>query len=742
MPIYLCAASALALVVLMGCGDDVKPPAVETENNGAQNNGVQNNGAQNNGAQNNGAQNNGVPDVDLDAPAEIRVSLDPVRVVYRTGLKVLPVATVYSGRGHILEETPLTWTFAPGEGGELQDTGRFLLLQEGYSAIEACATVDGREEPVCGVASLVVDDGPPKIEILEPAGGAQLDVSAGDTITVRGTVVDSHGEVRAYMDGGVVPLAEDGTFEVEFVPRFGVNHIEVIATDGLHSIESRAAVDVLWAERYHAMGLGDQMYASFDDGMFIRLGQDFFDDRERLRITDPSDVRTEDLVGVVELRIQEIDFLSHLPNPLAEGRTLSLRMTDFEVRDPIVQVDISDEGIELYIRLEGVRVSTEGHLLFQGERLDLSGGINATISGFATVRFQKAGLGQPYDVDAGSFELALDDASSHFASPEANAVFDLGDSALRQLVEGELVGGLGEGFLNSVPAILVGALQDLERAIDGQRIDVNSGFGSSIRADLEAEMGEVDAVTSTHILGTMQTAIRSDQRALFPDSRGVASMVPEGSRPVFFSSSRFQTGVRMTMINGLLHTFWQGGMLNLDVVESLPPEFSFVTSAARTEAKLPPVLGPPRDRESGWDLELHLGQLEFEAVLDDRTDVYAFNIRVGVYVLTEDGRIRIDVEEEPIIIAWSVGSTHEDGTFFDAEGLTTFMLLEIWPDIAEQMRRALDVRLPTTELRQLGELAPTLSDFQIAFVLGDRVALESGYLVFDGNLVGRADITE
>ncbi len=738
------------LLALAACGEDVKPPPVEQNNgtnngtnNGDPNNGDPNNGDPNNGDPGNNGDNNGqVIDLDPDGPVEIHLGLDPVRTIYTPGINVLPRATVYNGRGQILEDVELAWAIEPATAGELLETGRFGLREEGQLRILACTEIAGREEPLCGAVSFIVDAGLPTIEITEPRGGAELDAADGELIEVRGRVTDTHGVVRAYLDGQPLELAQDGSFETSVVPRFGVNHIEVVASDSLNVGESLVAVDVMWAQRYHPVDLTDGIDVRFDDGMFVRLGQDFFDDREALEIRDPAAVVTDDLAGVVELLIHEIDFLAQLPNPLVESDTITLRMVDFEIREPTVLADISDEGIELYIRLGGMRVTTEGFFDFQNERLDLSGGLSATVAAFATIRFQKGGFGQPYDVQISEFELALEDATSRFVSGEANAVFDLADSALRRLIESELLGGLVDGFLNSVPEILVGALQELESAIDGQEIGFDSGFGNGITARLEAEMGTVDAVNAWHILGTMRTAITSDAQPFYPDSRGVASIVDEGVEPVFFSSSRFQTGLRLAMINGLLHTLWQGGVLDLNILDALPPELAFVTSAARTRALLPPVLLPPSSHDAPWDLELHVGQFEIEAELNDRVDTYAFNIVVGVHLLISDGGLRIDVEERPIITAWAVGSDHEDGVFFDPNGLANLVLTEIWPGLAESLRGALDIELPNAEIDQLGEIAPTLSDFEISFGLSDEATLESGYLIFDGNLRGTADITQ
>src|SRR5690606_10924612 len=133
-------------------------------------------------------------------------------------------------------------------------------------------------EPVCGRSTISVDAGPPRIELESPTPGDELSVDEAPTIPVVGRVIDSHGTVRAFVNGAPVDLDEDGRFMTEVRPVFGVNHIEVAATDGLQPVETIAAADVIWGATFHPADEGALSSVSFDDGISLRLGQRFFDD--------------------------------------------------------------------------------------------------------------------------------------------------------------------------------------------------------------------------------------------------------------------------------------------------------------------------------------------------------------------------------------------------------------------------------------------------------------------------------
>ena len=60
--------------------------------------------------------------------------------------------------------------------------------------------------------------------------------------------------MRVFVNGARVLLDEDGGFSAEVAPEYGVNHVEVAATDALNR-ESRIGRDVLTERRALGRGL-------------------------------------------------------------------------------------------------------------------------------------------------------------------------------------------------------------------------------------------------------------------------------------------------------------------------------------------------------------------------------------------------------------------------------------------------------------------------------------------------------
>ena len=715
---------------LIACGDD---DTGKVDRIAATNNGATNNGATNNETNNGAATNNDEPPV--PPPVQVAVHVDPARATYATGARVLPVAVVRDASGQVVQDAVVSWSTSPAGAAMLLDTGRFELLEEGAVELEGC--VDGPDGPVCGHATLVVDVGGPRIELDSPQPGAELTAEEAPRIPVAGRVIDTHGELYVFVNGVPVEVAEDGGFATEVEPRFGVNHIEVSATDGLQPLETVAGADVLWAPTFHRAGDGSVLAAaSFDEGISLRLGQRFFDDGIPLT-QNGGVVRTEDLADIFELLLERIDYLGQIPNPIADSATFRLQVSSFDVGQPAVAFVLTDEGAELFIRIDGVIAGTSGFLQVENQRLSLDGQVRVGMSGFVQLRMRKAGLGEPYDVRVLSVNLALEDASSRFASPEANAIFELAASPLRTTLEALLTDTIRDQFVEQLPGLLLTTLTSVEGAISGQTLPIDTGLGRPLVLTIDAAISTVEPIYRNGLTARLWTTTRLDQLPTHPTSRGVALLAPADSLAPFLRNSRLQLGVRMGMLNGMLHALWNAGMLDLDIGSQLPPEFAFLIQSGAVSGQLPPILTPARP-EDGYDLRLTVGQLDFTAVLPDRTDVYGITISTGVDVDFQSNTLIVTIHDDPEITTWSISSTAE-ATYFDGPSVRDIILSQLWPRIAEVLAQNLSLRLPDINLSQLGVIAPDLSALTLQIRLTREIQVRQDFLMFEGNLEGRLE---
>ena len=673
-------------------------------------------------------------------PSFVEVSASPLRHVYAPGLLLLPEARVFDQFGRPLE-AEVGFEVEPEGAAELQENGRWRLDQEGSVALVGCTGQGGDVAEVCGRFELIVDRGGPSITVTSPLGGAQLLASEHPegVVEVEGTVADSSGALHLFVNGQRVDLDEAGGFTTQVSPRFGINHVEIIATDGLQAVEATSGVDFIWAEAYHAANdAGEQATVHFDDGMEVRIGRTFFDDGEPLeRDPEATEVQTVDLAGILELLLQEIDIMSQIPNPITDSDTLSLSITQVRMDNTRIDVRVTDTGLELYIQLVGVRVGTSGRFSLEGTTLDLTGGITATASALATMTLSKAGLGAPYEVELDRVELALEQAESQFGSGEANAIFDLAESALRGVLEQTLLGAIEGAFIEDLPGTLRGVFDSLEGALNGLSFPLETGLGPAVQIDLAAQISTLTPEAGSHVEAVLDTRVSTNAAPLFAGSRGVALSRSLEEETPFFRGSALQIGLRLGLFYGLLHTVWDAGVLEIDVFDVLPAEIGFLLDAATVSARLPPMVTEPLPFESEGNLMVTLGQLEMVAEFGDQQDIYAFNIQVGAEISVADAAIALTLQSEPTITAWVV-STSGDAPQFDAATLRELLLTQLWPRLEGLFSESLSFPLPTVDLGSLGALAPSLSDMIVEIDLSRPLDVRGDHVIFDGVWRGTA----
>lgn len=126
--------------------------------------------------------------------------------------------------------------------------------------------------------SIGVGDGsgapPADLACVYPADGATVNIAPGSSLTFRGSATDPDGVARVTVNGVEVPRSTDGSFTSALTTRFGLNFVDLQATDS-NGQESRQTCSFLAADRWAPEATPS------NDTVVLRLAQAAFDDGAR-----------------------------------------------------------------------------------------------------------------------------------------------------------------------------------------------------------------------------------------------------------------------------------------------------------------------------------------------------------------------------------------------------------------------------------------------------------------------------
>lgn len=671
-------------------------------------------------------------------PAAIEARIDPSRLWYHTGQVVTLTGVVTDFAGENIEDVSVLWTAEPAgaatENAPPSDPrqARFTLGTTGTVVFTGCVVpTDETERPtLCDSVDVRVDDGMPSLEVEAPVPGAELDDPDG--IVVRGSVAD-RSVVRVYVNGQLAPTDDLGRFEATVPAEFGVNHLLVDASDGLTD-PSQVQMDVLWAPAYTpALSADGRPELALDDGLALRLGQPFFDDGLPL---DPeaTPVRTSDLADLLELVIGHVDVSSLIPDPVVDNPpTFTLRVGSVSLGQPRAELDVTEEGVELFVRLAGVSADTSGALIVEGTSLPLTGTIRASAVAYARILVRKESEEADVEVSVADLAVGIESLEGTFESSETAAVFRLAEGLFRTTLEDLLVDAVRDTVETSVPAVLRDALTAVDGALAGQSFTLDSAPFPSITVLIDGGMTSLETAYRREMLATLRTTIGTDVASVHPESRGVARLDASTMSPGFFHDGVVSLGVRLAVLNGLLHALWSSGLLDVEVTPLLPEAVRGLVSEARLTGRLPPVLRPPRAEETD-DLVLSVGQLELEVVFMGAPARFAVSLDAGVTLDVAANAISVGIAETPEITVWTLVPASNPRSL-SAETVRS-LLLELWPDLRSSVADGLALELPLPALGDLGGLAPDLAGLTLELETTDRMRERGGVLVLDARLVG------
>ncbi len=667
----------------------------------------------------------------LSAPLDavtIELSPLPARPYYQPGqiLQLQPVARDAQGQRVL----GIRFQYLPSPAQAVARIhgmpGRYELLEEGTISFEVCARAQ-----LCTSLSVVVDAGAPLLVVDEPAAGAQLGGDGSDAIVVRGSVADAR-DSWVWVAGQPVEVDELGRFEAAVPASYGVNHIFVSATDGV-SAQAQDRRDVLWAPAYLPVAdvdVSQGFMSTLPGAARLALGQTFFDDG--VPASTSTGPRSEDVADLVALVVARAELTSLIPDPLVEGgETLLLRVTDVRPRDVSVELAILDGALEMFVRVARLEIDTEGGMDLAGTKVDLDGGLTATLALLARLNL-RVGADHGVEVELSESHTLLESVSGRFVAPEANAVFRLAESSLRTTVEDALSGVLADTLLSQLPRLLEDALGSVEELLRDKRftlafaplpeqtLSIDGGFaaatlshGRYVRLDLDAQVG-------------------TDTGPAHPEARGVPQ---RSATPMVetFDSRAMQLALRMDLLNLLLHTLWNGGLLELRGADATASGgLGDLLEAVTISGKLPPVLRAAHPWEEA-DAMIELGQLEVLFELGESSR-YGASAALPVDIHVREGALRLELGL-PEIDMWLIDSTAETPTpGEELAELVVPLLLPVLEDALNGNPIALD--LPSFAAGDLTSIAPSLKGFALSLLPGDEVVVRGDALIIDLQLIG------
>ncbi|MFW6057482.1 MAG: hypothetical protein ACOC9W_01370 [Persicimonas sp.] len=556
-------------------------------------------------------------EVNPGLPADLAISKVPDLPYYDTG-QVVDVATIVTDEyGNRVEDAYVDFVSDPQ--GDGFGHGRFRYWSEGTYTVTA--TVEGETKDDATLedsVEIVVNGEGPSIDCISPADGEMQEASPGDTVTFRGQVEDAQGIDLVTVNQDSVTVDQDGYFEHDVTVRFGINFVDILATDGASGEfreENSTTCAFLTSDTW-----GDED-DFLDDAVSLWIGQESVDDKDT---SDPLDSLNDILHTVLNshgLRDQ-IHTSLLAQNPLAEGTTLlvydyEIHYIDSRIHGPHdTELDLISDGISLESVIRDVEIDVR----------EVNLGVNST----ATIHQLDAELdatmslanGQPslqvrpnsVSVTSGRIDLTLtgwgwlDDVISDIVQP-----------TLRSTVEDEVekflkdqVNDMLDDVVGSLDISSLGSTFDVPR-LDGTG-DLPLNFGVNF-----SSLG-VNTARALFGLGT-EFSPGSTERATpslgVPMPAGQKLMTADPNRPI-------SAAIHLGALNYVFHSLWRGGLFDAAISDSAIGS-SFPDG---TEITLSTGLPPVAALQGSDKIELMLGAINMSIVYPGLFDE-PIDVRVG-----------------------------------------------------------------------------------------------------------------
>ena len=538
-------------------------------------------------------------------PATLVIARSPDMPTYALGASVDIQATVSDRYGNRIPDAMLTYASSPmaAVAGSLltfEREGRYTVT------VRVGGATEGDRELV-QTTSFVVDSSGPAIECAGPAHGSMVNAAAGSMVTFQARLADTTGVRSVTVSGRAATVNDMGEVSVPVTTRWGVNFVDVTATDTDGRENSRTCA-FLASDRWNGEA------AHLTDGAQMLLRQDAVDDGDPTTpITSIDDV-LQRVVNSQGLRDQLHSSLL-AANPL-KANSCDQRVCVFsactcvfrsevnyersELNGPnTTSLSLVDGGLRAVVRFENIRVR-----LRIGGTLSTSGWVNvASVEVGVTFDLASSGGRPRATVRPGSVTTSVGRISTDFSGITGaivDVVVSLANGTVRSLVSNTLRDYVSTNFSRVLDGVLSGLdISSLGATFSVPRLD--GATPTPLRFGVNVSSVSDTAARLRFGLGTLlSTATPAHARA----SRGIA--LPPGDTGEPTVSTPATVSVHVVVLNQAMHSLWRGGWLDVGLPASRFSSSLPAGSRFDVTGLLPPVAFLRADGR----INLDLGALE------------------------------------------------------------------------------------------------------------------------------------
>ncbi|QED35314.1 hypothetical protein FRD00_26130 [Persicimonas caeni] len=504
-------------------------------------------------------------EVNPSLPAALAISKVPDLPFYDTG-QVVDIATIVTDEyGNQVDDAFVSFVSNPS--GETFGHGRFRYNQEGTYTVTA--TVDGETKDDMTLeqsVDIVVNGQGPSIECVSPTNGAMRDAAPGDTVTFEGRVNDAQGIGEVTVNNSLVTVASDGTFQSDVTVRFGINFVDIRATDaatGEYKEENSTTCAFLTADKW---GAEDQ---HMSDAVSLWVDQDAVDDGN---YGDPLDSLNDVLHTVLNsdgLRDQLHQSML-AANPLTEGcvDVLGFCTYRYKIMYRGSRIDGPHDS-SLTLIQDGLRLGA----VIRNVEIDLEE-TNLSLDVSVDVSSLTASMDATLDLHNGRPRLQVRPSTVSVTS--GNIVVGLTgwgwlDNILSSLVQGTLRSTVEDEVESFLKTQVNSTLDDLMSGLDisglGNSFDIPRLDGNgSLSLDFGVNFSSL-GVNATRALFGLGTVFEPANTTRATPSLGVP--MPQGQNLLTADPQRaISAGVHIGVLNHVLHALWRGGLFDAAVSDS------------------------------------------------------------------------------------------------------------------------------------------------------------------------------
>ena len=549
-------------------------------------------------------------------PYAIVLGQDPATTIHPVD-EIIEITHVVSDLyGNEVPDAVVTKTSMPVTGAGPTDVlgpSTFQYHGEGRYRVEGVveAPTEGDLE-VSATIDVVVDESGPRILCGSPGDASMVDVVPGTTVTFQGVATDVSGGVEATVNGVPVTV-EDGVFSAPIVTRFGMNFVEIAASDD-NNLDSTRICVFLVASEWATSG------SSLAGGLMLKLRQAAWDDDVRSGPIDDFDDILSRVLNSQGMRDTVHDALLDA-NPLKPsscdqqicvpfvGCTCVLRSQVTYIRSEFNGPNTSaltlvSGGVKVETRLENIRVrlNVKGHVA--GIPYDSNGWVNIRSVDVDLILDTALSGGLPnVTVRSGSVVVTVGSISTDFSGIDG-AVIDVVAAVANDEVK-KIVSNAIRGFVvNNFNSVLDGLMSNLDVENLAASFDVPRIGGGTIPVSFGLGFSSLGTTTERMLIGiaTRFTAPVANNFATLGAAipPGTVAVDPTGSTPAAVAA-------HVALFNQLMHALWRANMFDVTIdISALDPDLPDDVSAIIV-TRLPPVAVIQGD-----DVILHLGGIEAE----------------------------------------------------------------------------------------------------------------------------------